>query len=266
MRKAIIALLCVFLCFSGSAHALKYNDIRDGMSYQEIMAVLNGLEIEEKVFETSTSYTAKNKDYNIRFYIKEDGVHIFDFAQVGNKTSSLELFVPDWSLEIDDIMDVLEEEKVEYHYRPRETRYATLNGKRTKLEQPETIHIVNCYGFMDFIPVEYNLTFNQEGKLTEIEIGPSGIKEENEESNYLVIMSYLGNAFGMPEKAETDDSTTFLSEDGGASLEDTCFWENKDSKYTMVIETLIERESAEDEPYEGVFYKNVSLIITPIDE
>ena len=65
MRKAIVALLCVFLCFSGSAHALKYNDIRDGMSYQEIMTILNGLEIEEKVFETSTSYTAKNKDYNI---------------------------------------------------------------------------------------------------------------------------------------------------------------------------------------------------------
>ncbi len=266
MRKAIVALLCLFLCFSGRAHAFKYNDIHDSMSYEEIMTILTGLEIEEKAFETSTSYTAKNEDYNIKFYINEDGVHIFNFQQLGNKTSSLDLFVPDWSLEIDDIMMVLEEEKVEYHYRPRETRYVTRNGKRTLLEQPEVVHYVSCYGYLDFIPVEYNLTFNQLGSLIEVDIGPSGITGENEKSNYLIILAYLGDTLGIPIEAETDDSTEFLSEDGGAILEDTCYWKHKNSNYKMVIETLIEGVSEDDEPYKGEFYQNVSLIITPIDE
>ncbi len=96
----------------------------------------------------------------------------------------------------------------------------------------------------------------------EVNIGPNG----NKESNYLIMMAYLGNKLGVPIESETDDSIEFSSGDGSVILEDTCYWESTNSKYEMIIESSIEQDGENDELYKGVYYKSVSLIITPIDK
>lgn len=266
MKRFIVALF-TFLCLFSNAIALTYDDIQKGMSYQEVLAALKEFEVEEKEFETSKSIIVKNKDYDIGIGFKKEvnKASAIYFTKYGKKTSSIDLFVPDWSLEMDDVMDVLEAENAEYKFHPSETRFAIRNGERVKLEQPETIYTVRCYGYMDYIPVEYYLTFDSSGKLAKVDIGPTGIKEENKESNYLILLTYLGELLGAPAEAKTDDYTSFSSEDGGAILDDVCYWEYKGSQYKITIETLVEQDSNDDDLFKADFYKTVSLIVTEIE-
>ena len=267
MKKlCCVILLFVMLGAYASTFALEYNDVKYQMGYQDVLNVLDGLSIDQKVSENSKSISIKNNEYIIYYRFSEDKVSAIRFQKLGNTTSSLNLFDPDWSLEIDDIIDLLENENAEYSYQLRVSNYTFINGKRVKLDSPEPVYTVRCYGFLDDYPAEYDLTFNVNGELVKIELGPSGIKEENSKSNYLILLAYLGEVFGPPMEAKTQDWKRFLSEDGGSILEDTCYWEHNGLRYTIVIETLIEQDSEEDEPFKGDFYKNVNLIISEIEE
>lgn len=273
-RIIIVMLFCFCLFFYGVALAeqqlaiLKYNDIEKGMSYNDVLTILRdkGFAFEEKEFETSKSIIIRNDHYKIGIGIKDDKVSALFFTKLGEKTSNLDLFDKGWSFKIDDIISLLEEENAEYDYNPENMYYSDRNGIKIWLEYPIPVQPLNFNGYMDGIPVRYYLTFDQDGSLLKNVIRDIHTGDENIESNYLVILSYMVEHAGIPEGIKTEDEKTFSIEDGGAILSDSCHWKYHDSWYEMIIETMIEQASEDDEPFKGDFYKSVSLIVTPYVE
>lgn len=261
MRRVFVIIICILLFLMCNAYALEYDDIKLGMNYKEVKDALRGYELQE----SSKSITLKNNEYKVSVGFSDGVVNLLRFEKMGEKTSSIELFDSPWYTDLYEIIDTLEEEKAYYQYRPRETKNTTQNGKRIRLEQPVLNHIVHCYGFLDYIPVEYSLTFNQEEELTGISISPSDLKEEKDESNYFILLSYMVKKHGFPEEAKVDDHTSFSNEDGSASLYDSCYWDYQDTKYELTIETTYEK-SLDDETISGDLYKYVSLNISQIYE
>ena len=253
MKRISAVVICILLSLLGNAYALNYNDIKMDMSYQEVVPLLSEFELEEKAYESSDSksITAKKPDTTLYIGFKDNRVSSYSYYKQGKEMTSLDFFEVDWSLTIDDVILMLEKEQGKYEY-----------GTNELYDKSGYNYSFGFNGYLDYIPVEYFMRFNQEGNLTEIIITASMYFQE---SDYLTILAYMGNRFGKPENVETDEVTTFSDDDKAVEVVDTCNWISNNSIYNVIISTSIDKDDVDEIVY-GMINNSISIIIEPIKQ